>query len=674
MNEPATLPYGTWPSPISAADVASGTRSLEFPAVVTSPGVPDQREVWWLEGRPLDGGRFALTRRTPDGESSDVLGPEWNVRSRIIEYGAHPWTRVGTSDPVTPAGATVFCFWDDQRLYLLADGEPQPRPLTTEPSGDTMRMYGEPRPGPPGTVLVIRETHAAGVVTRDLVLIPIDGSAAVDDAAVVVVNDQHHFYSHPRLSPDGQRVSYVAWDHPQMPWDGTVAAVVDLGDRLPAGERVVAGLTTESVMQPEWADDDHLYVVSDRSGWWNLYRLALVDAAPDDTAPDEGAQPLAPRSEEFFSPLWLLGLTTYAVLSDGRLAVTHGRGQERLSILDPSDGSLTPSGFEHTWDPYVAAHGTTITSVVRSDTIPWSVVAVDASGPELTLDVVRPSTDTLPEAAFLPRTEPHTFSGVGGREIHAFVYPPRNPDAVAPAGERPPFLVYVHGGPTSHSVPGLNVEKAFFTSRGIGVIDVNYGGSSGFGREYRNRLRTQWGVVDVEDSVAAAQALATAGLADGARLGIRGGSAGGWTTLAALVQPDAFAAGAAYFPVTDLLPFAEDTHDFESRYLDGLIGPLPETRDRYVDRSPLTHLDQLRTPLLLLQGDDDKVVPPSQPQAVADALTGSGIPHAYLVFAGEQHGFRKAESTIVALESELSFYGQVFGFRPPGVPTLALET
>ncbi len=671
MNAVATLPYGTWPSPISAADVASGTRSLEFPAVVASPEDSDQREIWWLEGRPRDGGRFALTRRTADGEISDVVGPEWSVRSRIIEYGAHPWTRVSTSGLASTPDATTFCFWDDQRLYLLPDGQSQPRPLTTAPTPDTTHMYGEPRPGPSGTVLAIRETHVAGVVTRDLVLIPLDGSAADDDTAIVVVNDQHHFYSHPRLSPDAQRVSYVAWDHPQMPWDGTVAAVVNISDALPATERVVAGSTTESVMQPEWADDDHLYAVSDRTGWWNIYRITLADGVDQRL---QTCELLAPRDEEFFSPLWLLGFTSYAVLSDGRLAVTHGRGHELLSILDPADGSLTPSGLDHTWEPYVMALGETVASVVRSDTMPWSVAVVDISGPELALDVVRPSTESLPDAAFLPRTEAHTFAGVDGRDIHAFVYPPRNPGAVAPDGERPPFVVYVHGGPTSHSVPGLNVEKAFFTSRGIGVIDVNYGGSSGYGREYRDRLRTQWGIVDVEDSVAAAQALAVAGIADGARLGIRGGSAGGWTTVAALVQTDAFAAGAAYYPVTDLLPFAEDTHDFESRYLDGLIGPLPETRDRYVERSPLTHLRQLRTPILLLQGDDDKVVPPSQPQAVADALAGTGIPHAYLLFAGEQHGFRKAESTIVALESELSFYGQVFGFDPPGVPTLTLES
>ncbi len=659
MSRPTTLPYGSWPSPISAADVASGTLSLAFPGIVPTSGAA-AAEIWWLEGRPQDGGRFALVRSASDGTVSDVLGPEWSIRSRIIEYGAHPWTRV--------PGGTVFCFWDDQRLYLLPDGATDPQPLTTAPADDITHMHGEPRLGPDGTVVAVRETRSGETVSRTLVLVPLDGSAADTDSSVTVVNDQHHFYAHPRLSPDGSKVSYIAWDHPQMPWDGTVAAVVDLEPELPASERVLLGSTSESVMQPEWADDDHLYLVSDRSGWWNLYRLGLTDGTLD---------PLTPRHEEFSSPLWQLGVTTYGVLADGRLAVTHGRGHEQLSVLDPSTGSLVSSGLEHAWDPYVMTSGSTVVSVARSNTLPWSVVAVDIGGANgqaaFTLDVVRRSLTVLPEAGYLSRAESRTFTGVGGRDIYAFVYHPSNPDAVAPDGELPPFVVQVHGGPTSHAVPGVSLERAYFTSRGIGIIDINYGGSSGYGREYRNRLLRQWGVVDVEDSVAAAQSLAEAGDADRARLGIRGGSAGGWTTVAALVQTDSFAAGAAYYPVTDLLPFADDTHDFESRYLDGLIGPLPEARDLYVDRSPLTHLHQLRTPILLLQGDDDKVVPPSQPQAVADALAGTGVPHAYLLFAGEQHGFRKAESNIKALESELSFYGQVFGFTPPGVPELQLE-
>jgi dipeptidyl aminopeptidase/acylaminoacyl peptidase len=314
-----------------------------------------------------------------------------------------------------------------------------------------------------------------------------------------------------------------------------------------------------------------------------------------------------------------------------------------------------------------------VASVVASGTVPNSVAVVDLSTLPAEVDVVRASVTDLPDDRYLPRPQARTFVRPDGHEIHAFIYPPTNPDVTAPEGERPPYVVSVHGGPTAHAYPHLSTEYAYFASRGIGIIDVNYGGSTGYGRVYRDRLKGQWGVIDVDDSVTAAQALAEAGEADLSRLGIRGGSAGGWTTVAALVQTDAFGAGVAYFPVTDLLPFAQDTHDFESRYLDGLIGPLPEAHDLYVERSPLTHLEQLRTPILLLQGDDDKVVPPSQPQAVNDALEGSGVPHAYLLFEGEQHGFRKAESNIAALEGELSFYGQVFGFEPPGVPQLPLR-
>jgi len=647
------FPYGTWSSPISAADVAAGGVGLYFPGLVpTSVGL----ETWWLEERQSHDGRHALVKRLGDGELHDVIGPQWSPRSRIMEYGALPWCNVENI-------GTVFCFWDDQRLYLMGEDSSTPTPLT--PAGDehTSHMYGEPIVGPVGFVIAIRESHQAGVVTRNLVMVPLDGSAASDDSQIKVLNDEHHFYAWPRLSPNGHRVSYVAWDHPAMPWDSTVIAVVDIADTSQR-EVKLAGGRDESLLQPEWVDDDTLYCLSDRSGWWNLHSLTVSSAV---------LTPLCPREEEFGLPLWELGETNYAVLADGRLAVAHGRGESRLSLFDPSTGDLTTSGLKVGIHYSILSSDSTVVAIARSDEMPTSVVSIDLGDATPTVNVARCSIDNLPDAAYLPHAEPRTFTGTNGLDIHAFIYPPKHPDARAPAGERPPYLVFVHGGPTAHVSPELALEKAYFTSRGIGVIDVNYGGSTGYGREYRERLRGKWGVVDVEDCVAAVRALADAGEADERRLGIRGGSAGGWTTLACLVQSDAFAAGAAYFPVADLLPFAQDTHDFESRYLDGLIGPLPDAHDLYVERSPLTHLDQLRTPVLLLQGDDDKVVPPSQPQAVHDALAGSGIPHAYLLFAGEQHGFRKAESQIRALESELSFYGQVFGFEPRNVPTLKLE-
>jgi dipeptidyl aminopeptidase/acylaminoacyl peptidase len=650
-----TLRYGSWPSPITAHDIAAGTVSLEFPAFVAGP---DGGEVWWIEGRPSDGGRHALVARRADGTVEDVLGPAWSPRSRIHEYGARQWLAV-------PGVGVVFCFWDDQRLYLLRDGSDTPVPITPPPVDDARPMYGEPSPGPDGTIIVVREMQSGdeGVphVERDLVLVPLDGSAADDAARLRTLTADHHFYGNPRLSPDGRRVAYVAWEHPQMPWDGTLLCVVDVEGPQAGVERVVAGSTTESVLQPEWADDSHLYAVSDRSGWWNLYRFGVDDGT---------VSALCPRDEEFAQPLWLLGFTTYGVLGDGRLAVLHGVGQAELSVLDPASGSLTPVCPGVEWSEEMTVSGSRVVSEAATLTSSPAVTVVDVTTG--TLDVVRRSSSLDVDPAYLPHAEPLTVDGPRG-PVHAWVFPPRNPQAEAPEGELPPYVAFVHGGPTSNVTPRLSLVKAYFTSRGIGVIDVNYGGSSGYGREYRERLRELWGVVDVEDTVAAAQGLCAAGKADPRRLAIEGGSAGGWTTLAALVFADAFAAGAAYFPVTDLLPFAETTHDFESRYLDGLIGTLPEHRDRYVERSPLTHLDRLTVPVILLQGDDDKVVPPSQPAAVADELKRKGVPHRYLLFAGEQHGFRKAENIAAALEAELSFYGQVFGFEPPGVARLQLD-
>jgi dipeptidyl aminopeptidase/acylaminoacyl peptidase len=655
-SETPTLPYGSWPSPITAADIAEGTTPLYFPGFAeTAAG----EEVWWVEGRPQDDGRFALVARSADGSDRDVVATRWNVRTRIHEYGARPWAHV-------PSSGAVFTFWDDQRLYLMPDGSSDPTPLTSAPTDAVTHMYGEPVAAPDGSsVWVIRETQRrdeGGVeIHRAIVRVPLDGSGT-DDDAVTVLADGHRFFAFPRPSADGRRIAYIAWDHPQMPWDGTLLYVADVADGIGSNARLLAGSTTESLLQPEWADDSTLYAISDRTGWWNLYRFG---------ADDGSVEALCPREEEFAQPLWLLGFATYGVLGDGRLAVLHGVGRMDLGVLDPADGRLTPVDTGMEFGEEMAVSGTRVVNEAGSLTTSGAITVVDVASGQV--EVVRSSSSLTVDPAYLPEAFPLTVEGPFG-PVHAWVFPPRSPDAVAPEGELPPYLAMVHGGPTAHVTPRMSILKAYYTSRGIGVIDVNYGGSTGYGREYRERLREQWGIVDVQDTVAAVDGLAKQGLADPARLGIVGGSAGGWTTLAALVFADTFACGAAYFPVTDLLPFAEITHDFESRYLDGLVGPLPQERQRYVDRSPMTHLDNLHVPVILLQGDDDKVVPPSQPAAVAEALARKGIPHKYLLFAGEQHGFRKAENQITALESELSFWGQVFGFVPPGVPTLQLDS
>ncbi|HEX3812767.1 MAG TPA: prolyl oligopeptidase family serine peptidase [Mycobacteriales bacterium] len=647
MTAEKTLPYGAWPSPITAVDVARGFRRLGGARIVGD-------EVWWLEGRSTEGGRQVITRPGEDGGVRDVTPMPWNVRSRVHEYGGSAWLAV----PVGDDHAVVFVNFADQRLYRL-DPDGSVGPLTPEVDA----RYAEPILGPGEKVWCIRESHADGRVTRDLVAVPLDGSAAADPAKIRHLVGGSDFLAYPRRSPDGRRLAWIAWDHPRMPWDGTELRVADIDASGTVGEaRTLLGGPEESVLQPEWTGNEDLYVISDSSGWWNLYRVGISGSVPE---------PLCPRDEEFGGPLWTLGSTWYGQLDDGRLVVLHRTDEDRLALLEPATGTLTDLDLPYTAFGGLSTDGRTVASVAASPTSAPAVVRIDVdSGSVLTL---RLADESGLDPAYLPLPESITVPGVGGRDVHAHVYPPTNPDVVASAGELPPYIVVVHGGPTAQSDATLSAGTAYFTSRGIGVIDVNYGGSTGYGREYRERLRGQWGVVDVEDAVSAVQSLVARGRADGRRLAIRGGSAGGWTTLAALTRTDVFSAGASYYGVAELLRFVEDTHDFESRYIDGLIGPLPEARELYVERAPLSHVDGVNCPVLLLQGSEDKIVPPSQAEMFRDALIRKGIPYAYLLFEGEQHGFRKAENQITSLEAELSFYGQVFGFDPPGVERLALE-
>lgn len=644
----AVLPYGSWPSPIGAADVARGGLRLGFLAVVrTADGADD---VWWTEGRPSEGGRQVVV----SGSRGDLLPMPWNARTRVHEYGGMAWLALS-------GDSLVFAEWSDQRLYRLALGG-EPTPLTPLSGIDAGWRYAElTHVADRDEVWCVREEHTSdGDVRRAIVAVPLDGSAADDPSRVRVVVDGSQFYAFPRISPDGARLAWIAWDHPNMPWDSTELRVGSILDGVVPDWHVVLGGPGESVLQPEWATSDSLYVLSDRSNWWNLYEVGVDGGEP---------RAMAPSSEEFGGPLWQLGYRFYSVLGDGRLAVRHAG---KLGVLDPASGRIEDLDLPFSEpSPVLQSSGDVVAVVAGGPSIPASVVKVDArTGAH---SVLRSAVADVPDAAYLPQPREAVFEGPQGRDVHAIVYPPRNPNSVAPQGELPPYVVFVHGGPTSAATPSFNLEYAYFTSRGIGIVDVNYGGSTGYGREYRERLRGQWGVVDVEDCVAAVVALADKGEADRARLAIRGGSAGGWTTLAALTRTDAFAAGTSYFGVAELLKFAEDTHDFESRYLDGLVGPLPEARDVYVERAPLNHVDELSCPVLLLQGLEDKVVPPSQAEMFRDALAAKGIPHAYIAFPGEQHGFRRAENVIAALESELSFYGQVFGFTPPDIPVLALS-
>ncbi|MFJ9656731.1 prolyl oligopeptidase family serine peptidase [Streptomyces griseoflavus] len=646
-----TVAYGEWPSPIDAATAAAHDGSPEFVGFVGE-------EVWWTEPRPAEAGRRTLVRRRADGTEESVLPAPWNVRTRVIEYGGLPWA--GTVRDGVPV--VVFVNFADQRLYRWEPGA-EPRPLTpVSPVGDGLRWAEPVLPAGRDEVwCVLEEFTGDGLsdVRRVLAAVPLDGSAADDREGVRELSDgRHRFVTGPRLSPDGRRAAWIGWDHPRMPWDGTELLVAGVSpDGTLTGARVVAGGPEESVPQADWTPDGRLLYTSDRTGWWNLYR--------------EG-EPLCPREEEFGGPLWKLGHRWFAPLDGGLIAVLHGRGAPALGILDPETGEVCDAAGPWTeFAPSIAAHGERVVAVGAGPRSGHEVVELDTRTGRAR--VIGAAHQDAVDPAYYPEPRVRTFTGPDGREIHAHVHPPHHPGVTGPAGELPPYVIWAHGGPTGRSPLVLDLEVAYFTSRGIGVAEVNYGGSTGYGREYRNRLRGQWGVVDVEDCAAVARALADEGTADRDRLAVRGGSAGGWTTAASLTTTDVYACGTIIYPVLDLAGWGTgETHDFESQYLETLVGPRAEVPERYVRRSPVEHADRLSVPFLMLQGLDDVICPPVQCERFLARLTGRGVPHAYLTFEGEGHGFRRAETMVRALEAEMSLYAQVFGMEPPGVPTLEL--
>ena len=637
-------PYGSWSSPIDAATVARSGRRLASP-VLAADGA-----VWWAEGRPSEGGRVVLMRRPPGGAEPEEVTPEGSyVRTRAHEYGGGSWCLAGPE-------VVLFVDFADQRLHRQRLGG-EPVPITPEPPAPASLRYADMRVTPDGAAVVcVRESHGEGEAVNQIVSLPLDGSAEPQ-----VLASGRDFYSFPRISPDGDWLAWTCWDHPNMPWDGTELWVAPLADT--GQERLVAGGPEESVFQPEWDADGRLHFVSDRDGWWNLYR------AREPAAELSGeAGPLVQLTEEradLGHPQWLFGGSTYAFLESGAIGVIRcDRGRERLYLLEPEGWAPADLGLPFTsfGFPALSARGRSLAFAAGGPERETAVVIHDtASGGT---EVVREASEEPLAPEWVPDPRPVEFSTGDGEVAHGFYYPPANPDFAAPDGERPPLIVESHGGPTSHTTPALNREFVFWTSRGIGVIDVNYRGSSGYGRAYRNRLRGEWGVVDTEDCVNAALHLARQGEADGGRLAIRGGSAGGYATLCALTFHDAFAAGASYYGVADAEALARDTHKFESRYLDRLIGPYPEMADLYRERSPINHVERLRAPVILFQGLEDEIVPPNQAETMVAALRGNGIPYAYLAFAGEQHGFRRAETEIRCLEAELFFYGRILGFAP----------
>ena len=633
-----TAPHGEWRSPLDAESVAAGSHAPDSARFVGD-------EVWWAE--PIaEERRTALRRRTPDGVET-VLPAPWNVRSAVHEYGGGAWTVVGAT--------VVFSAFGDGRLHRLDGPGLDPVPLTPERPGVA---YGGLVPAD-GAVLAVREVRTGdgpSDVERDLVLVPIDGSGAADPSAVVGVVSGSRFLAQPRISPDGTRIAWIAWDHPNMPWDGTELRVGDLVDGRVTAWRTLLGGPAESVLQPEWLPDGRLAVISDRSGWWNLHRIDPAGGEPE---------PLLAADRETGGPLWVLGTRWYLPLPDGRILLTSTLGSDRQLLLDPEDGSTTVLRDDRSrtsWEDLRDGRALLVDQSARDPESLWALDVADGG-----FELIRSGVDGLPLEVF-PEAELVEVDGV-----HAVVYRPRNPDFVAPEGELPPFVAFVHGGPTAQAGVRTYPAYAYYTSRGIGVVDVDYGGSTGYGRAYRERLDGQWGVVDVADVVTVVRGLAERGIADGRRLAIEGGSAGGWTVLAALTRTDVFAAGVSRYGVADAVTIASDTHDFEARYTDRLIGPYPEAADVYRERAPINHVDGLSVPVLLLQGLDDRVVPPAQSRRFRDALAARGIPHALIEYPGEGHGFRGREAQVSSREAALSFYGQVLGFTPPGVPVLPLE-
>jgi dipeptidyl aminopeptidase/acylaminoacyl peptidase len=632
-----TLPYGSWPSPLSAATVTAATPRIEGARFVGE-------DIWWGESVPSEGGRSAVRRRGADGAPHDILPAPWSARSRVHEYGGGAWT-------ATESGILLFVEKADQRVWALEEGE-EPRALT--PADEAMRFGG--LSWQRGRLLAVRETHdGSAVPRRDIVDIDLEGSGV---RSLVAGSD---FVAHPALSPSGSYLAWIAWNHPDMPWDRSELRIGRLEDGAVAEWTIVAG-DSSATLQPVWTDEDDVLYADDTTGRWNIWRRHL--------SADLEGHPVAPADADTGGPLWVLGTRWFAPLDDGRIVAVRTHGEDSL-VLIGTDGAVVPLEIPLTTEILVEdVRGTEVLVSGASAEAPSSLCVVDLSRPEAS----RLIHGGPPEwgSEWLPRPRPVSFDGPEG-PVHAFDYPPTNPDVHARAAERPPYVVLVHGGPTSHRGGAASGRVAYFTSRGIGVLDVNYGGSSGYGRAYRERLRGQWGVVDVQDVAAAARGLADAGAADPHRLAIAGGSAGGWTVLAALVATDTFAAGISRYGVGDARALATGTHDFEARYLDGLIGPLPEAEQLYLDRSPLSHPERFRVPLLILQGADDPVVPPAQSEAIRDALADRGIPHAYIVYDGEGHGFRRAENVAHALETELAFLGAVFGFETPGVPPVTLS-
>lgn len=644
MTEKLKAPYGSWKSPITSDLIIAGTIGLGDVAL-------DGEDIYWIESRPSEGGRSVIVRRSADGTAIDVTPPGFNARTTVHEYGGGAY--------FVHEGTVYFSNFSDQRLYRQAAGE-QPQPIT---KAEKMRYADGVIDRRRNLIYCVREDHTSGGRDAINTIVKIDLAGDPSEEVIVSGND---FYSSPRLSPDGHRLAWLTWNHPNLPWDGTELWVgaLDLGGRIVTKSNTrgiprkrIAGGNSESIFQPEWSPGGVLHFVSDRNGWWNLYRH-LNGRFPDD---EDTVESLSEMQAEFAAPQWVFRMSTYAFESEHRIICAFcERGNWQLASLDTATRNLEPIEV-----PY--------TEITSLRTVPGRAVFCGGSPTESmsiscfdfgtrAIKVLRKSSSVEVDEGYLSIPGQVEFPTERGLTAHAFFYPPANRNYEAPQGERPPLIVISHGGPTSASTTTLKLSIQYWTSRGFGVLDVNYGGSTGYGRAYRERLNGQWGVVDVDDCANGARYLVERGEADGERLIIRGGSAGGYTTLAALTFRDVFKAGASYYGISDLELLEQDCHKFESRYNYSLIGAYPEEQKLYKERSPIHYTDRLSCPIILFQGLEDKVVPPNQAEMMYEAALKKGLPVAYVPFEGEQHGFRKAENIKRSLDGELYFYSKVFGF------------
>jgi dipeptidyl aminopeptidase/acylaminoacyl peptidase len=633
MNQIAN--YGSWKSPIISDLIVSGTIGLGGIYL-------DNDDIYWLEGRPSEGGRNVIVRRTSDGKISDVTPSPFNVRTRVHEYG-------GSSFLVTDS-TIYFSNFTDQRLYSQTIDSP-PQPLTPAANwryADGIIDRQRHR------LICIREDHTTdGEAINTIVSINLDNGEDIQ-----ILTQGNDFYASPRLSPDSSQLSWLTWNHPNMPWDGTELWVAEIKSDGSLGEKqLVAGGLNESIFQPEWSPDGRLYFVSDRSNWWNLYRIE-----PPFLRGNGGSESICEMPAEFGLPQWVFGMSIYAFTSDHTMICAYTQhGIWHLANLNLKTQELTTIETPYTDISGIKAKGNSVVFLAGSPTEATAIVQLDLTTNQLA--ILKRSSELTIDAGYLSNPQPIEFPTENGQTAYAFFYPPKNRDYSAPNNQKPPLVVKSHGGPTAATSSTFNLKIQYWTSRGFAVIDVNYGGSTGYGRAYRQRLKDSWGIVDVDDCTNAAKYLAAQGLVDGEKMAIAGGSAGGYTTLCALTFRDVFKAGASYYGVSDLVALATDTHKFEARYLDSLIGPYPQREDLYKQRSPIHFTELLSCAVIFFQGLEDKVVLPNQAEMMVAAIKAKGLPVAYIAFAEEQHGFRRAENIKRTLDGEIYFYSRVFGFE-----------